>query len=110
MGTSVGCGFGCMRHLIVSDGFNAQMRRKDRLRVIDIFRRSDTNGDGVITLKELRNFADSQKLQLKDGQLEAILSSLDEDGNGVLDFVEFERACALYNEHVKRQRSRQPLK
>lgn len=85
------------------------MRKKDRLRVIDIFRRSDTNGDGVITLEELANFATSQKLQLEEGQLEVILSSLDEDGNGVVDFIEFERACALYNEHIKRQRSRQPL-
>lgn len=74
-----------------------QLKKKERLRTIDIFRRADVAGDGVVTLDELRQFATSRGLQFERGQLESIMASLDLDGNGVLDLVEFERACSLYD-------------
>ena len=90
--------------------FSEQLKTTERLRVLDIFRRNDTDGDGGISLKELREFATVRKLELEPGQLEAIMTSLDQDGNGTIDFEEFKTACDLFEEHARRSAAPARLK
>ena len=71
---------------ILADWLNAT-----GLSVVDLFKRFDTNGDGVIEAQEFKtgllalNIAD-----LPESQVNRLVDTLDEDGNGVIDLEELE--------------------
>ncbi|EFN53790.1 hypothetical protein CHLNCDRAFT_36351 [Chlorella variabilis] len=54
----------------------------------ELFKSFDKNGDGHITLDELREGLAHQGV-LADGEVEQILRDTDVDGNGVIDYEEF---------------------
>ena len=65
------------------------------LSVVELFKRFDTNGDGVIEASEFKtgllalNIAD-----LPESQVERLVKTLDEDGDGVIDLNELESTFA----------------
>ena len=71
---------------ILADWLNAT-----GLSVVDLFKRFDANGDGVIEAQEFKtgllalNIAD-----LPESQVNRLVDTLDEDGNGVIDLQELE--------------------
>lgn len=71
---------------ILADWLNAT-----GLSVVDLFKRFDENGDGVIEAQEFKtgllalNIAD-----LPESQVNRLVDTLDEDGNGVIDLQELE--------------------
>ena len=71
---------------ILADWLNAT-----GLSVVDLFKRFDTNGDGVIEAQEFKtgllalNIAD-----LPESQVNRLVEALDDDGNGVIDLEELE--------------------
>ncbi|PSC70004.1 calcium-dependent kinase [Micractinium conductrix] len=54
----------------------------------ELFRSFDRNGDGQITLDELREGL-ARQARLADGEVEQMLRDTDVDGNGVIDYEEF---------------------
>jgi len=60
------------------------------------FRRIDESGDGMISKEELHEFISSGKAGvMSDHDLNALFKSLDLDGNGVINFMEFCAYMAL---------------
>ena len=52
-----------------------------------LFKKLDTNGDGVLTIEEIKLGLSSAGQSYKD--LENVLKSIDTDGNGKIDYTEF---------------------
>jgi hypothetical protein len=68
------------------DGY---MKRK-RLRVIDLFRFCDADGNGSISPEEMIDTLSQMEIQLTPGQAKEFLEHIDKDGNGSIDVDEFE--------------------
>ncbi|CAK8692892.1 unnamed protein product [Clavelina lepadiformis] len=57
--------------------------------VLDVFRRYDTDGDGTLHKRELRNLLRQCGARLTTKQCDDIIEQLDSDGDGVMNFAEF---------------------
>ena len=70
-----------------------QLSEKDISELGKVFKSIDTNNDGVLTLDEIRNALSRQKD--KPGMLETnkILSQIDSDGSGAINYTEFIASC-----------------
>lgn len=68
------------------DGY---MKRK-HLRVIDLFRFSDADGNGSISPQEMIDTLSQMEIQLSAEQAQDFLNYIDKDGNGSIDIDEFE--------------------
>ncbi|RLN47961.1 hypothetical protein BBJ28_00001687 [Nothophytophthora sp. Chile5] len=68
------------------DGY---MKRK-RLRVIDLFRFCDADGNGSISPQEMIDTLSQMEIQLTPDQAREFLNHIDKDGNGSIDIDEFE--------------------
>lgn len=65
------------------------MKRK-RLRVIDLFRFCDADGNGSISPQEMIDTLSQMEIQLTPEQGEEFINFIDKDGNGSIDIDEFE--------------------
>ncbi|ETL40653.1 hypothetical protein F441_08431 [Phytophthora nicotianae CJ01A1] len=68
---------------------DSYMKRK-RLRVIDLFRFCDADGNGSISPEEMIETLSQMEIQLTPDQARAFLQHIDKDGNGSIDVDEFE--------------------
>ncbi|KAI9993358.1 hypothetical protein PInf_015436 [Phytophthora infestans] len=68
---------------------DSYMKRK-RLRVIDLFRFCDADGNGSISPEEMIETLSQMEIQLTPDQAHAFLQHIDKDGNGSIDVDEFE--------------------
>ncbi|OQR90061.1 hypothetical protein ACHHYP_05852 [Achlya hypogyna] len=64
--------------------------RRKHLRVVDLFRYCDSDGSGGISRAELEDVLKQLDIQLPPPELDAIMTHLDKNGNGVIDMDEFE--------------------
>merc|ERR1712003_56421 len=55
----------------------------------DTFMQLDHNGDGLLTVKELKEGLDKAGLKEIPEDLQQILKDVDADGSGVIDYTEF---------------------
>ncbi|KAG1671375.1 hypothetical protein FOA52_011872 [Chlamydomonas sp. UWO 241] len=55
----------------------------------NLFREMDANGDGVLTLVELRDAISTKGLSLPEAQAKSLLDCIDLNANGVIDYEEF---------------------
>ncbi|EGZ21603.1 hypothetical protein PHYSODRAFT_497048 [Phytophthora sojae] len=83
---------------------DSYMKRK-RLRVIDLFRFCDTNGNGSISPEEMIDTLSQMEIQLTPSQARDFLEHIDKDGNGSIDVDEFEELvrAARRNEAQREQ-------
>ncbi|KAL4086865.1 hypothetical protein PRIC1_013924 [Phytophthora ramorum] len=68
---------------------DSYMKRK-RLRVIDLFRFCDADGNGSISPDEMIDTLSQMEIQLAPDQAREFLLHIDKDGNGSIDVDEFE--------------------
>lgn len=68
---------------------DSYMKRK-RLRVIDLFRFCDADGNGSISPEEMIDTLSQMEIQLTPDQARDFLEHIDKDGNGSIDVDEFE--------------------
>ncbi|POM60719.1 TRAF3-interacting protein 1 domain containing hypothetical protein [Phytophthora palmivora] len=68
---------------------DSYMKRK-RLRVIDLFRFCDADGNGSISPEEMIDTLSQMEIQLTPDQAREFLQHIDKDGNGSIDVDEFE--------------------
>jgi len=61
-------------------------RRKDLLEAFEVF---DVNGDGQTSKQELKDLMGKFGQHLSDEELTAVMSEVDTDGSGEIDFEEF---------------------
>ncbi|RLN59884.1 hypothetical protein BBJ29_008428 [Phytophthora kernoviae] len=86
------------------------MKRK-RLRVIDLFRFCDADGNGSISPEEMIETLSQMEIQLTPDQARDFLDHIDKDGNGSIDVDEFEelvrvaRRNEAQREQVKKELS-----
>jgi len=77
-----------------------QLTSGELQRLRNMFEELDTNDSGEIPISELRKVLETQGGDL--GHLEALVASIDYDGDGTIDWKEFVAACieehTLYNE------------
>jgi hypothetical protein len=64
-------------------------------RVIDLFRRLDTSGDGKVDLEEFRDGLRSLKLNLSDDEFEDLFNQFDGDKSGTLEIEELDSAIRI---------------
>lgn len=69
----------------------------------DFFITFDTNKDGLLTLEELNNGLERRGFQKTKSELQQIVSSIDIDGNGVIDYTEFLAAALDHKKHLTEQ-------
>jgi len=55
----------------------------------DVFKALDKNGDGFLTLEELRDGINRADIRHKDIDLAAVMEGVDSDGSGQIDYTEF---------------------
>ena len=61
-----------------------------RIRIKDVFRRFDTSGDGILSRDEfMQGLRDICGDAIKQRDLEAVYSLVDEDGGGEVEYIEF---------------------
>ncbi|EDQ92578.1 uncharacterized protein MONBRDRAFT_22366 [Monosiga brevicollis MX1] len=63
--------------------------QQDHLRVLDLFRECDVNGDGRLSADELRQFLTTAHLPMSNEDVTCVMGVLDEDGSGLIDYHEF---------------------
>jgi hypothetical protein len=84
------------------------MKRK-RLRVIDLFRFCDADGNGSISPQEMIDTLSQMEIQLTPEQGQDFVNFIDKDGNGSIDIDEFEelvrvaRRTDAHREQLKRE-------
>ncbi|GMF22172.1 unnamed protein product [Phytophthora fragariaefolia] len=83
---------------------DSYMKRK-RLRVIDLFRFCDADGNGSISPEEMLDTLSQMEIQLTPAQARDFLEHIDKDGNGSIDVDEFEELvrAARRNEAQREQ-------
>lgn len=66
------------------------------------FSKMDKNGDGQLTIEELRNGLSEQKeISINPGDLESALEIIDSNKNGLIDYTEFIAACLHSQNYLK---------
>ena len=69
----------------------AHALRSNSVRVLDLFREWDTDGDGEVTRKEFHAAMSKMGLEVPDAEVYALFDEWDKDGGGALDFKELSR-------------------
>ena len=64
-------------------------------RVIDLFRRMDTSGDGHLDLDEFKEGLRTLKLNLTDGEFEELFDQFDADMSGTIEIEELDSAIRI---------------
>ena len=62
--------------------------RKERLRLSDMFKRLDENGDGVVSKLEFEDGIAGMNLNLSKVEIQKLQHALDVDGDGFIDYGE----------------------
>ena len=63
-----------------------------RQRTVDLFRKIDESGDGVVDPDEFRAGLDAFGFTTSDEDFKSLMGVLDKDGDGEVDFREFDKA------------------
>ena len=72
-----------------------QVLRDNAVRVIDIFREWDEDGDGLVSKKEFRNAVSALGYQAPREDVDAVFNLFDEDGSGMIEYGELKRALDI---------------
>ncbi|XP_076456610.1 calmodulin-like [Babylonia areolata] len=72
---------------LIADKLRDQSQRDKELR--DAFRAFDQNGDGFISMRELRQAMSKMGQNLTDEEVENIIRDVDKDGDGFVNYEEF---------------------
>lgn len=70
-----------------------QLQEKDILELGKVFKQIDKNGDGMISLDELKHALDSRKEKSDLLELKKLMDSLDTDKSGSINYTEFIASC-----------------
>jgi calcium-dependent protein kinase len=81
-------------HIIAAQFSDMQIRS-----LRDAFISLDSNGDGLLTLRELRDGLRQAGLAVLPSELRKIMEGIDADGSGVIDYTEF-LAATLQRRHL----------
>ena len=60
-----------------------------------IFNSIDTDGSGELEFDEIKQLFKQEKIEMSDKELKAMMAKIDENGDGVIDFEEFETAFGM---------------
>jgi Ca2+-binding EF-hand superfamily protein len=74
---------------IVRERLGLGRGRDDQRRVQDAFRQWDSNGDGLISERELHNVLQSLDPRFKTRDVQKLMKAADQNGDGVIDHQEF---------------------
>eukprot|EP00730_Choanoeca_flexa_P000595 TRINITY_DN10261_c0_g2_i1.p1 TRINITY_DN10261_c0_g2~~TRINITY_DN10261_c0_g2_i1.p1 ORF type:complete len:1029 (+),score=257.83 TRINITY_DN10261_c0_g2_i1:1-3087(+) len=66
-----------------------QKMQHDHLRVLDLFRQCDQNGDGQVTRKELSDFLAGCDYPMSRSDIKIVMDHIDADHSGKIDYKEF---------------------
>jgi len=69
----------------------------------ETFTALDSNGDGLLTLAELKNGLEKVGFKEENSDLKCMLEGMDTDGSGVIDYTEFLAAALDKRHHVNEQ-------
>lgn len=86
------CSFSKIKKLAVTL-VATQLQEKDILELGRLFKQIDKNGDGTISLEELRSALESQKENSSQSELKRLMENIDSDHNGNINYTEFIAAC-----------------
>jgi calcium-dependent protein kinase len=70
-----------------------QLQEKDILELGKVFKQIDKNGDGTISLDELKQALETRKEKADLTELKTIMESLDSDKSGTINYTEFIASC-----------------
>ena len=71
--------------------------KKDTNVNMDLFNQIDLNDDGVISFEKFLEFQHKAEPGMSDEDVRKVFAKLDQDGNGVLDYLEFTAAFVSFN-------------
>ena len=72
-------------------------RTSEDERILKMFSFFDTDRDGLISRKQLKNLLTMSGEEITDEEIDAIMEEVDEDKNGVIDFDEFKYMLKILN-------------
>ena len=72
--------------------------QQNAVRVIDIFREWDDDGDGLVSKKEFRNAIAALGYDAPREDVDAVFKAFDADGSGVIEYSELKAALGLEDE------------
>lgn len=70
-----------------------QLQEKDILELGKVFKQIDKNGDGMISLEELKHALETQKDKATLGELKKLMDCIDNDHSGSINYTEFIASC-----------------
>ncbi|KAL8610676.1 hypothetical protein ACOMHN_047245 [Nucella lapillus] len=72
---------------LIAEKLKDQSQRDKELR--DAFRAFDQNGDGFISMREMRQAMSKMGQDLSDAEVQNIIREVDKDGDGFVNYEEF---------------------
>jgi len=69
----------------------------------EAFKIFDKDGDGTISVDEIKSIMTSRNEKLSDEEIKKLMSKVDTDGSGLLEFDEFVQLMAMQSANVTRE-------
>ncbi|RNA17416.1 calmodulin [Brachionus plicatilis] len=78
------------RDLVQEAAGRAKNLQVEQIKTIkEAFDQFDVNGDGTVSINEVDKVLDTLSIHIPESEQERIIQTLDKNGNGTIEFVEF---------------------